>query len=115
MQEILDKWLWDGSNEVRKNHDSSRNERSEEDGGEEAEAGLSSPRPEPEPKLKADMILDTDTDAYRAKTGLESDNNMVSELTELSEISPPLIVIIAKLRKVLKKSGSSGSCKKSSS
>ena len=111
MQEIPDKWLWDSGNKVREDHDSSGNEQSEEDGSGEAEAGLGSPRPEPEPEpeLEANAMLDTDTDVYQAKMGLESDNDTVSKLMELSEISPPSTAIITKLRKVLKKSGGSGS------
>jgi hypothetical protein len=48
-------------------------------------------RAEPEPEA----VPDPDTDAHRAKTGLESDDDGVSELTELTEISPPATVLVS--------------------
>lgn len=88
-QEIPDEWL----NERRE---------AEKDGGAsgsgrldgEAEMGKSSDpdlRPDPEPEA----VPDPDTDAHRAKTGLESDDDDVSELTELTEISPPATVLVS--------------------
>ena len=99
-QEIPDEWLGDSA------YGSERL-----DG--EAGVGQSSdpdPRPEPEPESPPDP----DTDTQPTKTGLESDDDAVSELTELSEISPPATVFASrsKARKVSKKSG--GSRKKTS-
>ncbi|KAI9451079.1 hypothetical protein BJY52DRAFT_1125459 [Lactarius psammicola] len=56
-----------------------------------------------------DKEVEMDTDAQLAKTGLESDDDAVSELTELSEITPPATVIAArpKSRQGSKKSGGS--------
>jgi hypothetical protein len=86
-QEIPNEWLND------------RSEAEEDDGASgsgrldgEAEMDQSSdpnPRPEPEPEA----VPDPDTDAQRGKTGLESDDDDVSELTELTEISLPATVL----------------------
>ena len=107
-QEIPDEWLDDG-NEGDEGGGVSGSERLEG----EAELGQSSdpdPRPEPEPE----SLPDPDTDTQRTKTGLESDDDAVSELTELSENSPPATVLVSpsKTRKVSKKS--SGSRRKTS-
>lgn len=88
-QEIPDEWL---------------NKRSEaEDGGASGSERLdgeaemdqrSDPdlRPEPEPEA----VPDPDMEAHRAKTGLESDDDDVSELTELTEISPPATILVSR-------------------
>lgn len=92
-QEIPDEWLKEGVEE-------NDGERSEVDDGREAEMGVNSePDPDPEP--------DADTDAQLAKTGLESDDDAVSELTDLSEITPPATVVATrpKARQGSKKSG----------
>ena len=85
-QEIPDEWL----NERGERGGTSGSERL--DG--EAEMDQSSDpdlRPEPEPEA----VPDPDKDAPRAKTGLESDDDDVSELTELTEISPPATVLVS--------------------
>jgi hypothetical protein len=88
-QEIPDEWL-NGRSKAEEDGGVSGSERL--DG--EAEMGQRSDpdlRPEPEPEA----IPDPDTDAHRAKTGLESDDDDVSELTELTEISPPATVLVS--------------------
>jgi len=102
-QEIPDDWLNEGNN-AEEDAGGSGSERL--DG--EADMGHSSdpdPRPEPEPEA----VPDPDTDTPRAKTGLESDDDAVSELTELSENSQPAIVLVSpkKQRKASKKGSSS--------
>jgi hypothetical protein len=98
-QEIPDEWLGDASG----------SERLDGEAGVGRNSDLNS-RPEPEPE----SLLDPDTDTQPTKTGLESDDDAVSELTELSEVSPPATVLASpsKSRKVSKKS--SGSRKKTS-
>jgi len=89
-QEIPDEWLNEHS-EAEEDDGASGSERL--DG--EVEMGQSSdpdPRPEPEPEAVPDPV----TDALRAKTGLESDDDDVSELTELTEISPPATVLASR-------------------
>lgn len=102
-QEIPDEWLNDRT-EAEGDGGASGSRRL--DG--EAEMSQSSdpdPRPEPEPEA----VPDPDTDAQRAKTGLESDDDDVSELTELTEISPPATVVAthSKTRVISKKVGDS--------
>jgi hypothetical protein len=112
-QEIPDEWLKEG-NEAEEDGGASGNEQLEE----EEQMGVGSdpdPKPEPEPEL--DAVPDTDTDTHRAKTGLGSDDDTISELTELTENSPPATTVVAspsKPRKASKKRKSSGSRKKSS-
>jgi hypothetical protein len=99
-QEIPNEWLNDRS---EAEEDDGASESGRLDG--EAEMGQSSdpdPRPEPEPEA----VPDPDTDAQRAKTGLESDDGDVSELTELTEVSPPATVL-ASHSKTRKKVGGS--------
>ena len=106
-QEIPDNWLNDRS-EAEGDGSASASGSGRLDG--EVEMGQSSdpdPRPEPEPEA----VPDPDTDAQRAKTGLESDDDDISELTELTEISPPATVV-ASHSKTRKKVG--GSRKKTS-
>jgi hypothetical protein len=100
-QEIPDEWLDD------RNH-------GEEDGGAsgserldgEAEVGPSS---DPDPRPEPESLPDPDTDTQPTKTGLETDDDAVSELTELSEISPPATVLVSpsKTKKASKKSSGS--------
>ena len=102
-QEIPYEWLND-RNDAEEDGGASGSERL--DG--EAEVGRSSDpdfRPEPEPE----SLPDPDTDTQRTKTGPESDDEAVSELTELSEISPPATVPTSpsKTRRASKKSSSS--------
>ena len=88
-QEIPDEWL-NERNEAEEDGGASGSERL--DG--EAEMDQNSDpdlRPEPEPEA----VADPDTDAHRAKTGLESDDDDVSELTELTENSPPATVLVS--------------------
>ena len=88
-QEIPDEWLNERS-EAEEGGGASGSERFDGEGG----MGQSSDpdlRPEPEPEA----VPDPDTDAHRAKTGLESDDDDVSELTELTEISPPATVLVS--------------------
>jgi hypothetical protein len=108
-QEIPDEWLKEG-NEAEMDEDTSGNERLEKDDSGEAEVGVGSdPDPKPEPEPEPDAVPDADTDTQRAKTGLESDDDAVSELTELSENSLPVTVVSSpsKSKKASKKSGSS--------
>ncbi|KAH8994805.1 hypothetical protein EDB92DRAFT_1972371 [Lactarius akahatsu] len=63
---------------------------------------------DPEPDLDADM------DIQLAKTGLESDDDAVSELTELSEITPPATVIVTRPKSRQSSKKSSGNRKKPS-
>jgi hypothetical protein len=102
-QEIPDDWLKD------------RNDREEDDGASGSErldagpeVGQSNdpdPRPEPEPE----SLPDPETDTQRTKTVLESDDDAVSELTELTELSLPATIVASpsKTRRASKKSGSS--------
>jgi hypothetical protein len=104
-QEIPDEWL---------------NERSEaEDGGASGSERLdgeaemdqrSDPdlRPEPEPEA----VPDPDMEAHRAKTGLESDDDDVSELTELTEISPPATILVSHSNKKKARKKGAGSRRK---
>ena len=88
-QEIPNEWLNERS-EAEEGDGASGSERL----GGEAEMDQSNDpdlRPEPEPEA----VPDPDTDAHRAKTGLESDDDDVSELTELTEISPPATVLVS--------------------
>lgn len=98
-QEIPDEWLNERSE--AEGDDASGSERL----GGVADMGQSSDpdlRPEPEPEAVPDFI----TDAHRAKTGLESDDDDVSELTELTEISPPATVLVS--RSISKKARKKG-------
>ncbi|KAI9440096.1 hypothetical protein H4582DRAFT_1577070 [Lactarius indigo] len=99
-QEIPNEWLNDGVEE------SDGVSASEHD--KEADIGLNS-EPEHGPDLDPEPELDADMDTQVTKTGLESDDDAVSELTELSEITPPATVIVTrpKSRQSLKKSGDS--------
>jgi hypothetical protein len=102
-QEIPDDWLKD-RNDGEEDGGASGSERL--DG--EAEVGQSNdpdPRPEPEPESRPDP----NTDTQRTQTILESDDDAVSELTELTEISPPATVLASpsKTRRASKKSSSS--------
>jgi hypothetical protein len=67
-------------------------------------------RPEPEPEAVPDPI----TDAHRAKTGLESDDDDVSELTELTEISPPATILVSHSNSKKARKKGAGSCRKTS-
>ncbi|KAF8501453.1 hypothetical protein F5888DRAFT_1232099 [Russula emetica] len=88
-QEIPDEWL-NKRGEAEEDGGASGSERL--DG--EAEMGqVSDPDLRPEPELEA--VPDPDTDAHQVKTGLESDDDDVSELTELTEISPPATVLVS--------------------
>jgi hypothetical protein len=102
-QEIPDEWLNDRS-EAEEDGGASGSERL--NGGAEMDQS-SDPdlRPEPEPEA----VPDPDTDACRVKTGLESDDDDVSELTELTEISPPATVLVSRsnTKKVPKKGAGS--------
>ncbi|KAH8981590.1 hypothetical protein EDB86DRAFT_3086957 [Lactarius hatsudake] len=97
-QEIPNEWLNEGGEE---NDGASASEHDKE-----ADLGVHS-EPEPEPDLDPAPDLDADMDTQLAKTGLESDDDAVSELTELSEITPPATVIVSnpKSRQSSKKSG----------
>jgi hypothetical protein len=99
-QEIPDEWLNDA---VEENDGASASEHDKEvEMGANSEPNLEQdPDPETEP--------DADMDAQLAKTGLESDDDAVSELTELSEITPPATVVATrpKSKQSSKKSGSS--------
>lgn len=87
-QEIPNEWLNERS-EAEEDGGASGSERSVgEDMDQRSDPDL---RPEPEPEA----VPDPDTDAHRAKTGLESDDDDVSELTELTEISPPATVLVS--------------------
>ncbi|KAH9958538.1 hypothetical protein BC827DRAFT_1261223 [Russula dissimulans] len=102
-QEIPDEWLNEGNN-AEEDAGGSGSERL--DG--EVDVGHSNdpdPRPEPEPEA----VPHPDTDTPRAKTGLESDDDAVSELTELSENSQPATILVSpkKPRKASKKGSSS--------
>ena len=101
-QEIPDEWL-NERGEAEEGGGASGSERLD---GEAEMAQSSDPdlRPEPEPEA-----ADPDKDAHRAKTGLESDDDDVSELTELTEISPPATVLVShsNTKKARKKSGGS--------
>lgn len=100
-QEIPDEWLNDRS-EAEEDGGASGSERLD---GEAEMDQRSDPdlRPEPEPEA----VPDPDTDAHRAKTGLESDDDDVSELTELTEISPPATILVShsNTKKARKKGG----------
>ncbi|KAH9999208.1 hypothetical protein BJV74DRAFT_176427 [Russula compacta] len=102
-QEIPDEWLKE-PNEAEEDGGASGSERL--DG--EAEMGQHSD-PDPSPELEPEAVPDPDTDTQRTKTGLESDNDTVSELTELSENSPPATILVSpsKARKSSKKGSSS--------
>jgi hypothetical protein len=101
-QEIPDDWLNDHS-EAEGDGGTSASGSGRLDG--EVEMGQSSdPDPRPEPKPEAVPV--PSTDAQRAKTGLESDDDDISELTELTEISPPATVV-ASHSKTRKKVGGS--------
>lgn len=104
-QEIPDDWLKEG---VEENDGASASEQSEKDDDKEAEMGVNS-EPDPELDLDPEPEPDADTDAKLAKTGLESDDDAVSELTELSEITPPATVVATrpKSRRGSKKGGGS--------
>jgi hypothetical protein len=118
-QEIPDEWLKE-SDEAEEGGGASGDERLEKEDNGGAEVGVGrdpGPRPQSEPEPEPDDAMpDADTDTHQAKTGLESDDDAVSELTELSEISPPAAIVASssKLRKASKKSGGGGSRKKSS-
>jgi len=98
-QEIPDEWLGDTPGSERLDGEAGVGQSSDPD-----------PRPEPEPE----SLPNPDMDTQPTKTGLERDDDAVSELTELSEISPPATVLASpsKARKASKKS--SGSRKKTS-
>ena len=100
-QEIPDEWLNERGEAVV---DGGASGSEQLDG--EAEMDQSSdpdPRPEPEPEA----VPDPDTDAQRTKTGLESDDDDVSELTELTEVSLPATILVSqpKTKKSPKKAG----------
>ena len=83
-QEIPDAWLNAGVEE----HDGEWVEKDDK----EAEMGVNS-EPDTELDLHSEPEPDADNDIRLAKTGLESDDDAVSELTELSEITPPATVV----------------------
>jgi hypothetical protein len=92
-QEIPDEWL-NKRGKQKADGGASGSERS--DG--EAEMDQSSDpdsRPEPIPEA----VRDPDPDAQRTKTGLESDDDDVSELTELTEVSLPATVLVSQPKK----------------
>ncbi len=99
-QEIPDEWLNDGAEE---NDGASASEHDKE-----AEMGVDG-EPDPGLDLDPEPEPDADADTQLAKTGLESDDDAVSELTELSEITPPATVVATrpKSRPGSKKSGGS--------
>lgn len=99
-QEVPDEWLKDGAEEDDGASASEHDEDVEMGVNSEAKPDLD-PEPETEP--------DEDMDAQLGKTGLESDDDAVSELTELSEITPPATVVATRptSRQNSKKSGSS--------
>ncbi len=103
-QEIPDEWL-NELGEAEEDGGASGSERLDGD----AEMGQSSD-PDPRPELEPDH----DTDVHRTKTGLESDDDDVSELTQLTEISPPATVLVfhPKTKAAPKKGG--GSSRKTS-
>jgi hypothetical protein len=104
-QEIPDDWLED-RNDGEEDDGASGSERL--DGG--AEVGQSNdPDPRPEPEPEPESLPDPDTDTQRTKTVLESDDDAISELTELTEISPPATVLASpsKPRRASRKSSSS--------
>jgi hypothetical protein len=101
-QEIPDEWL-NERGEAVVDGDASGSERLDGD----AEMGqINDPEPE--------AIPDPDTDAQRTKTGLESDDDDVSELTELTEVSLPATILVSqpKTKKSTKKA--SGNRRKTS-
>lgn len=102
-QEIPDEWLKE-PNEAEEDGSASGSERL--DG--EAEMDQHND-PDPSPELEPEAVPDPDTDTQRTKTGLESDDDAVSELTELSENSPPATILVSpfKARKSSKKGSSS--------
>lgn len=99
-QEIPDEWLKDRAEE---NDGASASEHDED-----VEMGADS---EPKPELDPDPETEPDEEmgAQVGKTGLESDDDAVSELTELSEITPPATVVVTRptSRQNSKKSGGS--------
>ena len=94
-QEIPDEWLKGG---VKENDGASASEHDTD-----VEMGVNS-EPDPELDPNPETEPDADVDAQLAKTGLESDDDAVSELTELSEITPPATVVATRT-KSSKKSG----------
>jgi len=102
-QEIPDEWLNERS-EAEEGGGASGSERL--DG--EAEMGQRSDS-DLRPELEPEAVPDLDADAHRTKTGLESDDDDVSELTELTEISPPATVLVShsNTKKARKKGGGS--------
>jgi hypothetical protein len=97
-QEIPDDWLKDG---VEENNGVSASEHDKE-----VEMVVNS-EPNPERDPGAETEPDADTDAQAAKTGLESDDDAVSELTELSESTPPAPIVTTRPKRSSKKSGGS--------
>ncbi|KAH9178342.1 hypothetical protein EDB89DRAFT_2064118 [Lactarius sanguifluus] len=102
-QEIPNEWLNEG---VEENDGASAS-----DHDKEADMGANS-EPEPEPDLDPERDLDADMDTQLAKTGLESDDDAVSELTELSEITPPATVIVSRPKSSRQSSKKSGDNRK---
>ncbi|KAI0297293.1 hypothetical protein B0F90DRAFT_1740819 [Multifurca ochricompacta] len=112
-QEIPDEWL-KGDGEAEVNGGASGNEWMERDEEGEGGRGVRSD-PDLGPEQEHAAVPDAGMDTQQAKTGLESGDDAVSDLTELSEISPPATVVAAPskaARKVAKKGG--GSRKKTS-
>ena len=99
-QEIPDEWLKDRAEEDDGASASEHDEDVEMGADNETKPELD-PDPETEP--------DEEMDAQLGKTGLESDDDAVSELTELSEITPPATVVATRpaSRQNSKKSGGS--------
>jgi hypothetical protein len=99
-QEVPDEWLKD---RVEEDDDASASEHDEDvEMGADSE---SKPELDPDPETEPDE----DMDAQIGKTGLESDDDAVSELTELSEITPPATVVATRptSRQSSKKGGGS--------
>lgn len=105
-QEIPDDWLKGG---VKENH----GELLEKGDDREAEMGVNS-EPDTELDLHPEPEPNADTDTQLAKTGLESDDDAVSELTELSEITPPATVVATRPKSRRSSKKSSGTRKKPS-
>jgi hypothetical protein len=107
-QEVPDEWLNDRS-EAEEGGGAYGSERLD---GEAEMDQVSDFDLRPEPELEA--VPDPVMDALRAKTGLESDDDDVSELTELTEISPPATVLVSHSNTKKARRKGSGSRRKTS-
>jgi hypothetical protein len=104
-QEIPNEWLKEGAEE----HDGEWMEKDDK----AAEMGVNS-EPDTELDLHPEPEPDADMDIQLAKTGLESDDDAVSELTELSEITPPATIVSSRPKSRQGSNKSSGNRKKPS-